>query len=123
MVMRAMKGMKGSNQVALANALKKIDSMKRQFMVESARADHFAARLLEEKKLRNASLTKKHRVVHEYTGRVTQVQHEKNMKSAKAAFQEVIGKIKRVKELNNSMHQSLVYWKANKKYLERRRRR
>ena len=108
-------------RLALANALKKIASLKRQFNVKSARADHFEARWLEEKKLRYAALCEKHRVVYEYTVSVTQVEHDKMVKSAKAALQKVIGGRKKKEVLNNNMHKTLMYWKACKKEMGRRR--
>ena len=81
-----------AKRLALTIALKKVSSLERELDVATKRRDHFEARLLEEKKLRFAALTEKRRVIYEYTGSVTQVEHEKMMRSTKAALQEVIGK-------------------------------
>ena len=77
-------------RLALTIPLKKIGSMERELDVATAKADHVEARFSKEKKLRFAALAEKRRVIYEYTGSVTQVEHEKFKKSAKAALQKVI---------------------------------
>ena len=107
-----------AKRLALTIALKKVSSLERELDVAIARANHFEARLLKEKKLRFATLTEKRRVIYEYTGSVTRDEHEKMKKSAKAALQKVTVEKRKVEERNEFAQGSSVLEFLQKRWIE-----
>ena len=104
---------KRAKRLELTIARKKVRSLERQFELETARANHFEAKLLKENKLRFEALKEKRRVIYEYTGSVTQDEHEEMKMSAKAAFIKVTDEKRKLEERNKNLHNAPAYWQTN----------
>ena len=106
---------------ALTIALKKSRFLERDLDLAVARADHFHNQYVDQYNLRIRALAEKRRVIHEYTGAVPQVEHEKFKKSFKIALQKWIVQKKKADERNKIMHKQVDYAQAVCKAMTRRR--